>query len=388
MVHDALKNYSANGVTEHGLDLPLKHDPLIVDTVGLGLDWTSGSCPPFGELDVDSNFDFMFGTLGSVHHFNFSTSDSSGISSGVSDTASPASYEASDGLPTMPFTFEPMQAFHLESPTTSIQAFDNVNFAPQMDHELPLGRFMATSPKSWESSSPELQPGADQKCMQRLSDLSIRLYEHSTTLPSHQLSDGKDKLQDSLAKAAYSEFNLDETFHLTQNLIDVYATFTDILKRQQGSISIPSGLDESSVLLISSCHLRLIKIYEELFPHMEVCIAQKSKTQSPQHSMAKISPSHLGGFQPSTSSNVSMQMMILVQLAKKLLDCSGDLSKVTQCLKEQDNKDDVIAARSGMSINSFDISVMTAQDVKGRAANMAQQLGTLQDLMLQMGIFA
>ena len=366
----------------------------------MGFDWASNSYPHFSDLEIDPAFgEFNFDNLHGGQPLNhlYTTSDSSG----VSDTPSPASYEAgSDSMSSMPFAFQqPLHAssngnmFQLESPTSSAHAFDNVNFAPRLDQELPLGRFMATSPVD---STKDLQPGASQKCVRQLSELSISLYEHSTTLPSQVGTDSVLDMADKSSKS-YSDFNLDETFHLTQNLIDIYPAFVDILKRRQSSLATVKSnppytaqpaFEQSSILLILSCHLRLIEIYEELFPHMEVCISHKGQAFNTQQALNKSPFVRFGGFAPPSSSTVSMQMMFLVQLAKKLLDCATELSNVTQGLKDLEGKDEAAGGRTNLGAGSLDISLITSENVNGRASNMAQQLGTLRDLMLQMGIFA
>jgi hypothetical protein len=255
------------------------------------------------------------------------------------------------------------------------------------------------------------------KLIRQLSDLSIRLYEHSGLMPPQSIHDPgpTNNMKD------YSNYSVDELLTLTQELIDVYPCFLNTFFGPQPSQasssssmtessgtspetnnSIPqnrwsngdsmrnsSGIsgtpppDHSSILLILSCHLRLIGIYEHLFKHMKICMMQKGIPETPGQIEASFSAPQLrvGSYKPPPSSAVPMQMLLLVHFASQLSSYATDLAAE---MHGQDGgepfstrKDDQVA-----------LSRAAAEDVKGRAKDMFDELGKVRNKMINSGLLA
>lgn len=191
-----------------------------------------------------------------------------------------------------------------------------------------------------------------------LSDLSIRIYDHSTLMPPQSIHDPVPADGDMTSMQKYSKYSIDELFQLTQDLIDVYPSFLDALfGTQVSSASTPSSMtdnsgvsndtdtstppdptyragpvraprgasrkaphDHSSILLILSVHLRLIEVYEELFKHMAVCMNHNGEMLTPAQKEVNMAAPQLrmGSYKPPPSSAIPMAMLLFVQFSSQL----------------------------------------------------------------------
>lgn len=260
------------------------------------------------------------------------------------------------------------------------------------------------------------------QCIRQLSDLSVRLYEHSATIPPQSIHDAipeNESYADVMNARAkdYAYYKVDDTFQLTQELIDIYPSFINIFTRrkisqashsshtptnfvpeklydQSGaslrpiapSFSNPLALDHSSILLVLSCHLRLIEIYDELFKHMQVCIDQKGPICASQQSF-NAPQLRIGNYVPPLTTSTQMQVLLLLHFATSLCDHAVELEKRIQ--EPGDGIESSPRSPNGRNVDGMTaLSLASAEKVKDRAAGMLQRLSSLRTLMLREGIIA
>jgi hypothetical protein len=275
----------------------------------------------------------------------------------------------------------------------------------------------------WNGNPNQPPPQSAAQCIRTLSELSISLYEHSTTIPSLSIHDPipeNELYQETMENRVrdYAYYSVDETFRLTQELIDVYPSFIDVFMRRKIShssdspnvatssrpyveaaqpvehlgpvappLSSPLHLDHSSILLILSCHLRLIDIYEQLLKHMKVCIDQKGLVCTNQQASFKPPQLKIGNYVPPMETAVPMQMLLLLHFANSLRDHAVQLESH---IREPENRSG--SSASLPSDRDEDrvkvLSQMSAEMVKERAAGMLQHLTFLRTLMLNEGLLA
>jgi hypothetical protein len=269
-------------------------------------------------------------------------------------------------------------------------------------------------------------PGPE-SLIRQLSELTIGLHEHSKKIPPQSIHDpilqselGAEDTSANSRPQDYANYCLDETFQMTQDLINIYPFFisTFLCRESTGtgivepsawrqysvsedpisqeirppiapSLSNPLAVDHPSILLILSCHLRLIDIYEELFKHMEICIAQKGIACTPAQVSYVGTPLKIGSYVPPPSAAVPMQMLLLIQFASQLAEHAADL---VSGLKRSPNGDGEGCLGEAVAEGSRDgklvSCLLSADTVNCRASDMAQHLNSLRVKMLQMGFLA
>jgi hypothetical protein len=250
----------------------------------------------------------------------------------------------------------------------------------------------------WASGSTKAQTDSVSDCIRKLSQLSLDLFEHSKTVPPLSIHDPKGP--GNLGKVAEkfcSDYCVEETFRLTQNLVEVYPSFlSKVVSPSSSQISTPSftsrdgdttsissnssvddhspiqnspskpvtkpALDHASILLILSCHLRLITIYDTLFSHMKICIALKGVASLPQQKALTGAQLRIGAWTPPPSSAVPMQVLLLVQFASQLFNYAADLTAEITSL--------VSSAVGVVTDDALALSRAAAENVKKRANDM------------------
>ena len=268
-----------------------------------------------------------------------------------------------------------------------------------------------------------LDSHSESDCIRKLSQLSTDLYEHSNTIPPMTIYDpppadmGDDGVyQGTQGCQDYSKYHVDETLRLTQNLIDVYPAFlnaflphltsqssnasstwssnTNLETAQHPSASSTTSsykhaiqsLDHSAILLILSCHLRLISIYEALFQHMKICFDERGVVKPPQQATLSVPQLKIGDFTPPPSAAIPMQMLLLVQFASRLFNYAADLASEVREPEQGTPESD--SSNGGSSDDTLALTRAAAENVKARAGNMSQELGAMRILMLQTGHLA
>lgn len=148
--------------------------------------------------------------------------------------------------------------------------------------------------------------------VRQLADLNVRLCEHMNMLPP-------------LGNAASSAgimpsrngqlFPIDETFSLTQSLID------HLKHLYPPSVSDPSRTpDQGTLLLIMSCSGRVFDIYEVIFGHMAGCINHNITPLTSAGKTMLLPQVRIGAYTPPKAAAIAMQMLLIVLLAAELFD--------------------------------------------------------------------
>jgi hypothetical protein len=279
----------------------------------------------------------------------------------------------------------------------------------------------------WGQSFELLGPQSESDCIRKLSQLSTDLYEHLNTVPPLTIYDppptvmGNDRVYQSTENYQdYSNYRVDETFRLTQSLVDIYPTFLNAFLPHPVSQSSNAGstwssdrmsnthfettqnssasstassqartmqtLDHSSILLILSCHLRLISIYEALFLHMKTCFNQGGLSMTPQQATLDVSPLKIGNFVPPPSAAIPMQFLLLVQFASRLFNYAADLASEIGEPEQGTPQSD--SSNGNSTDDTLALTRASAENVKARASKMSQELGAMRALMLQSGHLA
>ncbi|KAI8627367.1 hypothetical protein F5Y19DRAFT_442809 [Xylariaceae sp. FL1651] len=186
-----------------------------------------------------------------------------------------------------------------------------------------IGRLDETSPTPHENGCDEVVIW-----LRKISDLSICLTEHLMSIPTHSSNDtNNDPLQLYHGKPT----SIDETFHLSQQFIDVLSNICPKLP----PLSFPVGavsnkidtpavfsLDPASELLVFSAYLRFLEIYDRTIQNIQL-----SFTQTPSDSIIQrpfqVPGLTIGSF--SLSSDSEFQLLLLVNLMENMISRAREL---------------------------------------------------------------
>ena len=206
---------------------------------------------------------------------------------------------------------------------------------------------MDTLPAHHAEVGPSQKPPQELASLVRIAaELAIKLGEHAATVPPmsiHRLprpwlveatptgerNGSVAQSHDSTRVAPITHrpsFAIDDTFHLTQSLIELYPSFVDLAFRpsahSRGEVHTePSSeaghetqpeLDHASVLLILSCHHRLVDVWESIFAHFEAVLDRGEQLG---RRCGKIA---VRSFEPPQAMGVKIQMVLMIQFAEEL----------------------------------------------------------------------
>ncbi|MCJ1250904.1 hypothetical protein MMC30_008132 [Trapelia coarctata] len=274
----------------------------------------------------------------------------------------------------------------------------------------------------------------------QLAELSISLEDHTSLFPPLSIHSLRP---DQTPKVPY--FSLDQTFHLTQSLIDLYPRFmnrfihrvpTDLRRppsncfstqgpslepapnltpntnglsspelSQEHNPKTPSSFNgnrrtdnptsvvisnptpqrnDASILLILSCHHRLIDMWESIFSHISAMPAQSFGQQCLKFK--------LGSFVPSTSSSaVPMEIIMVVELMTQLLEHIQELvarmedpvpiSATNSTAAEESPKGSNGHGPEDRKSSDVDATVMASKLVLNRAKGLVEEIGRIRDAM-------
>lgn len=310
---------------------------------------------------------------------------------------------------------------NITSPCRKDNPAHPVKNAPQllMDADDAFESSTSFGPNPWAVQKLNITPESTGQCIKKLSLLSSELFEHSQTIPPISIHDPDSVSKEKNIRAGaddYSQYVVEETFRLTQSLIDIYPIFLSIfLNHTPTSISTPpfgwtdtspsssntttpedstptstsptqpkhsKPLDHSSILLLSSCHLRVIDVYTELFKHMGLCIRQRGVISHPSQAQLKAPTLSIGTYIPPASSAVPMQFLLLVQFASQLSSYANDL------VLELEGLEGGFEGREKHEEMAMKLTVAAAGNVKERASFMASELSRMRGALLNAGILA
>jgi hypothetical protein len=266
-----------------------------------------------------------------------------------------------------------------------------------------------------------LEPESEIDCIRKLSQLNIDLFEHSNSLPPLSIYDTppEDIARDSAYVGAkdYSKYVVEDTFRLTQSLVDLYPTFlnaflphptannsSDNSSWLQGGMSnarfqasqypVPRTAsssqassrpppDHSSIFLILACHMRVIDLYEALFKHMKLCLKQQGFAKTPQQ--VKVPQLTIGSYAPPPSAAVPMQMLLVVQFASQLFNYSTDLASALGGSEGVTPHSD---SNCSAGDDAFAATRAAVENVKSQTSSMSQEMSAMRVLLLNSGLLA
>lgn len=264
----------------------------------------------------------------------------------------------------------------------------------------------AHSLRGWNTAD---LPESTSDLIRRLSELSTKLYENAEKMPPQTIHDPSFNGENS---ERYNDYSLDDLLKLTQDLIDLYPVFLNTFFGPQDSqpstestpCSDSEGIlrpfidssniahsqsvcrsstqnkqiarpapDHSSILLIFSCHLRLIDIWDSMFQHMNMCIHQKGVAiTEAQKKLSLPAPKlKVGSYIPPPSIAVSMQIHCFIRFTDRLLKFATELAA------EIHPEDEVL---------SKNLSWTVAQDVMIKAADMSTKVHKVEEMIKSSGL--
>ena len=283
--------------------------------------------------------------------------------------------------------------------------------------------------------------------LQKVAEINVRLFEHASIIPAvheppelsqtgekgvnlcgilldnpdHQGRSGQYK------DGQGSEFAIDQTFLLSRQLIDilnqVYPRFhqrassfeqavlspshshshshthTHSPHRQQSSRSSQSGsgsnplapsdlpptsIDPGSGLLVLSCYLRVIDIYDKIFGHVRMCVA-KTGTADP-FTQIRLPGLTIGSF--SLQSSSALQVTLFIQLAEQLLDRLRSIVALMDSTTLRGTKEEAGSGREDRQDGSClsDVTDVTLQAIRTREAEMVKRMNSVRRMLQQSGI--
>jgi hypothetical protein len=242
--------------------------------------------------------------------------------------------------------------------------------------------------------------------VRQLSELSIELYDCSMKVPPQAIHSKVPMSHEAIRR--YSSFSLEEVVCLTQKTINLYPHFLialfgsctklagcamdmSINKASDSPAADPNEdhssamhntvVDHSAILLVLSCHLRLVSIWEQLLQHMAVTLKQPSGCFHAIYNTANCAPPNfkLGSYVPPTSITVSMHMLLYSTHFKQLYGFADELSTNLQfdC-----NESIAQSFYSGTGAMSF----KAVADVKERTSGISTDLKRLVGVLQKSGL--
>ena len=276
-------------------------------------------------------------------------------------------------------------------------------------------------------------------CVQRLAQLSARLYEHAETAPSQSIFNDErtiGNVKSNKNGIACNEYSVDETYHLTQSLIDLYpilirtairnnlrrppylpinqqrvsssptlqisgdmyesgnAMTKEDQRRAQSALPHCPALDDASIFLILSCHHRILDIWERIFALMQTCIEHSVMPESHNGQPMTVGTLKIGSFVPSTAAAVPMHISLISGFANQLLNCVCELvGEVVEVPWTQDYENEGVelsneARQRHRQRQEAGLSPthLACKAVMVRASRMVNQVDRLQSLILPSSI--
>ena len=215
----------------------------------------------------------------------------------------------------------------LDFPQATSHQYQSQTIAPDEDSLEAAGTFCSETISANSSLS-------TLSIIRELSNLNVKLYAHASSIPKPPNSateplSWKDK-----------DFAMDQTFELSQSMIALLnrlspprymenslnnsPKFGSLNPQSSHPLADPESpcIDQASMLIILSCHMRLMETYDYIFRNMQACL-DRSSIMAPEDYVSLPSVS-VGSFSfPPTS---AMQLTMVLHCASEILD---QLRKVT-----------------------------------------------------------
>jgi hypothetical protein len=241
-------------------------------------------------------------------------------------------------------------------------------------------------------------------CISSLSELSVELYRHSSTLPPLTVH-GSHLHWRTPQPSDCPEFKMENTFIFTVQLLDIYPKFlaslsVDDTKRSQPVEIIENqplhafsqGPDHASIFLLISCHNRLVDVYNQMFGHTRVVLERHSNFPpciEGQESCIKMS---IGAFEVPESTSITMQFLMIFEWAVQLTEHAHNLAQmVTSTVRRETaphsariNED--MTSGLAASQEALEATVLACKKLRSRADEMTKAVDSLRT-SLPKGLF-
>jgi hypothetical protein len=178
--------------------------------------------------------------------------------------------------------------------------------------------------------------------VQKLANLNVKLFEHHQTLPTRTSS-----VSYQAPTVDGRMFAMDQTFRLTQHLIDIMHEVLPLIESPKlgvASSSSPSSqkvanatesednlttehraIDKGTLHLILSCYNRVLDTYELIFYHLRNCTTSSITPLYPDGTTVRIPPIQMGSYSQPPDTAVAMQMLLVIIMAAQLFDRLQDI---------------------------------------------------------------
>jgi hypothetical protein len=312
----------------------------------------------------------------------------------------------------------------LPAPDSRLASKELSRIIPTTNDELP------PNPPPGPPGSPPLRyvlaastSSSGSSCIRDLADLSIKLLDHAETVPSETIHEpltkgGPSPFEVLMAEGGAnlgfdveiirrrkdveqaSNYALDTTYTLSQNLLDMYPRFIDSFVGKSADAgamtNAPSSslvtsvtrriLDPSAIHLILSCHHRLIDIYESLFVHFRVCANMEAGRKIVHHNpgLPCVVTTTIGSFKPPNSVAIAMQFFLIVQFAGSLADKAYELVRGVESMPNTSSHENEENTQSG-SNTPINATLLACKAVWNRAKAMSNTIASLKNTLSPRG---
>lgn len=224
--------------------------------------------------------------------------------------------------------------------------------------------------------------------IRELSELNVDLYAHETSVPKPPAS-----LEEPMSWKN-KDFAIDRTFHLSHRLIEIvnksYPRYLETACMQTPEMSPERSpestppkppVDQGSCLLILSCYTRLIETYDRIFDNMQGCLDRSSVTAREDYvSMPSV---QVGSFSLPHSS--SLQIVLILQLARQLLSRMGEIIKAVQP-GTRTSSPDVTAPESPTSPTGSLLLSSALETVSAEEERLIKRITKLRSTLIELNI--
>ena len=221
--------------------------------------------------------------------------------------------------------------------------------------------------------------------IRELSDLNVDLYAHEASVPKPPAN-----LEEPISWKN-KDFAIDRTFYLSQRLIEIvnkrYPRFLETARMQTPESTPDSAhesgpteppIDQGSCLLILSCYTRLIETYDRIFANMQGCLDRSSVTARDDY--VNMPSVQVGSFSLPHSS--SLQIVLILQLARQLLTRMGQIIKAVQPENRKNHPD---ASASESAIGGLLLS-RTLDTVSAEEDSLMKRITKLRSTLIELNI--
>lgn len=280
----------------------------------------------------------------------------------------------------------------LSQTSAPFPSFDNDLWMNSSFSSLTSSNSFSSSPSSSTTSiTPFTRAGL---YIQRLSGLSMNLYENAAQLVPPGFSLAASLENSKYCKPDGSDFPIDQTFSHTQTLLEI---MDEIFPRPQSSVPLHAAffisnpgdpnqfqhliLDPATMLLVLSCYIRLVDIYETLFEHIQICLLHMSAPcLTEARVVSEVSKNvQVGSYNVESPMTASMSILnIFLCLSRQLFDRMRGISGVMGF----SDGSDAFVSRTGHA----EVTETVFKSAEKRTHEASQKFNTVRLQLFELGV--